>query len=295
MRPALHTVLKLAPVLLPCLLLFGGGLALAVAQSLGLWLPFPHAGAMGDAYVALWKGHMADSFLLSLRVGLVSAALSVVLGTMLAVGLWRMPAGLQQLGVVYKIPLILPHIAVAFIVLVFFAKSGLLSSLAYHAGLIDRPAAFPSLVFGGSGVGMIMAYVYKETPFVLLMAYASLKRLDGRLLDTAHMLGAGMWMQWRCVLLPHLAPALHTSFIILFLYAFGAFEIPFLLGESKPGMLSIEAYNLYFQRDLSFRPQAMAVLVCMFVFSLGFIVLYMRAVQRFASRRPGAAARERKL
>jgi len=284
MRPALHTILKLAPVLLPFLLLFAGGLALAVAQSLGWWLPFPHQGAAGDAYRQLLSPHMAASFLLSLRVGFVSAAASVALGTLLAVGLWRMPSRMQQMGVVYKIPLILPHIAVAFIVLVFFARSGVLSAAAYHAGLISGQEEFPSILFGGSGSGMIMAYVYKQTPFVILMAYASLKRLDPRLLETARMLGAGMGMQWRRVLLPHLAPVLHTSFIILFLHAFGAFEIPFMLGESRPAMPGIEAYSLYFQRDLSHRPAAMAILVCMFLFSLAFIVLYTRAARRFSVR-----------
>lgn len=290
----MRTVLKLAPVLVPCLLLFGGGLVLAVAQSLGMGLPFPYAGGTWDAYMALWRGHMVDSFVLSLRVGALSALVSVALGTVLAVSLWRMPAVLQQVGVVYKVPLILPHISVAFIVLVFFSKSGIVSSAAYHLGLVAEPAQFLSPVYDGYGTGMILAYVYKETPFVILMAYAALKRLDMRLLDTAHMLGAGMLMQWRCVLLPHLAPVLHTSFIILFLYAFGAFEIPYLLGESRPGMLSIEAFNLYFQRDLAFRPQAMAVLVGMFLFSLGFIVLYTLAVRRFA-RRPGYMPQERKL
>lgn len=294
MRPVLHTVLKLSPVLLPFILLFAGGLALAVAQSLGFGLPFPYSGGIWDGYRTLWAEHVAASFWLSLRVGFVSASLSLVLGTMFAVGLWRMPAKLQQLGVVYKIPLILPHLAVAFIVLVFFAKSGVLSSVAYHMGLVDTPADFPALLYDGSGAGMILAYVYKETPFVILMAYASLKRLDVRLLDTAHMLGAGMLMQWRCVLLPHLAPVLHTSFIILFLYAFGAFEIPFMLGESRPGMLSIEAYNFYFQRDLASRPAAMAILVCMFLFSLVFIMLYARAVQTFAARQWIAYGRDGK-
>jgi putative spermidine/putrescine transport system permease protein len=71
-----------------------------------------------------------------------------------------------------------------------------------------------------------------------------------------------------------------TTFIILFLYSFGAFDIPFLLSESRPEMLSVFVYNLYFQRDLSRRPDAMATLVVMLLFSGLFILLYSHFVSR---------------
>ena len=156
---------------------------------------------------------------------------------------------------VYKIPLILPHIAVAFLVLVFWTKSGFVSSICFHLGWVQRPGDFPSVVYGGTGLGMILAYLYKETPFVILLAWAVLKRLDPRLIQTAYMLGAGRWRVFRRVVLPHMRHVLHTTFIILFLYGFGAFDIPFLVGESSPGMLSIEAFNLYFRRSLADRPR----------------------------------------
>jgi putative spermidine/putrescine transport system permease protein len=77
-----------------------------------------------------------------------------------------------------------------------------------------------------------------------------------------------------------MAPAMHTSFIILFLYGFGAFDIPFILGESRPGMLSIHVYNLYFKHDLVRRPEAMAILTLMFLFAVIFIIAYAKIVQR---------------
>lgn len=79
-------------------------------------------------------------------------------------------------------------------------------------------------------------------------------------------------------MLPRLTPALHTGFIILFLYGFGAFDIPFFLGESRPGMLSIQVYNLYFKHDLARRPEAMAILTLMFCFAVIFIIAYSKAV-----------------
>ncbi len=131
---------------------------------------------------------------------------------------------------------------------------------------------------------MILAYVFKEVPFVIILALAVLRRMDPRLVETARMLGAKPTAVFLRVVLPHMLPALHTAFIILFLYGFGAFDIPFLLGESSPAMLSIETYNLYFRRDLVNRPTAMAILVCMFLFSAVFIVLYTRIAARISGK-----------
>lgn len=277
-----RTLVKLSPLALPFGLLFLGGFGLALAQSLGFGLPFPYAGGPLDAYARLLEPHYLRSFALSLWVGVWSAMLPVALGSVLAYAFWKLPRQLQRAGVVYKVPLILPHVAVGFIVLVMFSRSGWLASLGHALGLLDGPEQFPVQLYAG-GLGMILAYVYKGTPFVLLLALAALRRMDPRLVDTARMFGAGEWQILRSVILPHLRPVMHTTFIILCLYAFGAFDIPFLLGQSDPGMLSIEVYNLYFMRDLVNRPTAMAILVCMFLFSIAFIAGYVRIAARLSA------------
>lgn len=279
-----RTLLKLSPLLVPLVVLFLGGLCMGVAQSLGFWLPVPHEGTLFSAYAQLLRPHILSAALHSVWVAWASTALSVGIGAVLAYLIWRLPATWQQKSVIYKIPLILPHIGVAFIVLVFWSQSGLIASLAHQIGLIDAPGQFPSLIHGTSGAGMILAYVFKEVPFVIILALAVLKRMDPRLVQTAAMLGASPVTVFRRIALPHMAPALHTAGIILFLYGFGAFDIPFLLGDSNPSMLSIEAFNLYFRRDLVNRPEAMAILVCMFLFSLGFIVVYTRMAARLSNR-----------
>lgn len=268
----------LSPLLIPFLLFFAGGITLAALQSLGMGLPFPYDGGMLDSYEALLTPYMLRSFLLSVKVGALAAFFSVVIGTVLAIGLWRMPSLLQQAGVIYKIPLILPHVAVGFIVFFFWAKSGLVSSAMFHVGVIETPQDFPSILFDNHGWGMIIAYTYKQIPFALLMVYSSLKRLDMRLLETAYMLGASRIRAFCTVTYPHINTVVHSTFCILFLFGFGAFEIPFLLGGSQPAMLSIEAYNMYFRKELYHRPQAMAILIGIFIFSVAFLTIYLRAV-----------------
>lgn len=283
-RTGTWPALRLAPLFIPFGLIFLGGLILAAAQSLGWLTPTPSPGGPGAAYIRLASDPWFWSSLgFTLYVALVSALLSVVGGTLVAYAAWRLPRRLLGLALVYKIPLVLPHIAVAFVVLIVWTQSGFMASVAWQLGWIDRPADFPAVLFSGFGLGLIMAYAYKGGAFVVLLVWAALRRLDPRQIEAAGMLGAGRVMILRSVVLPHLRPVLHTTFIILFLYAFGAFDIPFLLSESYPGMLSIMAFDLFFRRDLSHRPEAMAVLTIMFVFAVAFIYLYVRMVAHLES------------
>lgn len=267
----------LAPLLIPYCALFCAGMALTLAQSLGLFLPLGAGEATLDHYRVLLKDlAIVQSLGLSLFVALVSATGSVLGGTALALALWRMPSGLRRVGVISKIGLILPHVAVAFLILLFLGRTGLVSSVLFQTGLISSPEEFPNILHTGSGLGMIMAFLLKGVPFALLLVGAVLFGFDIRLIQTARMLGAGPWRTFRTVTLPRLLPAMHSAFIILFLYAFGSFDIPFVLGESHPGMLSIRVYDIFFQRDLDQRPLAMAILTLMFLFAALFAMLYNR-------------------
>ncbi len=267
----------LAPLLLPYCALFCAGMALTMAQSLGLFLPLgPGAATLEHYQVLLEDQAMGQSLGLSLFVAFTSAAGSVLGGTLLALALWSMPPGLRRVGVVSKVGLILPHVAVAFLVLLMLSRTGLVSSVLYHAGIISSPEEFPNILHTGSGLGMILAFLLKGVPFALLLIGAVLFGFDIRLVQTARMLGAGRLRTFWSVTLPRLLPAMHSAFIILFLYAFGSFDIPFVLGESHPGMLSIRVFDIFFQRDLGQRPQAMAILTLMFVFSALFAMLYNR-------------------
>jgi len=272
-------ILHLMPILIPFAALFMTGIIITVLQSFGIGFALPEGTGFLSAYREVFQ---SPFFLASVRhslwIGLVSASVSVMTGMFLALLIWNTTSRVKKYSVVYKIPLILPHITVAFIVMIIFSQSGLLASLAYQAGLLSEPADFPNLFYNKTGTGIILSYIWKEVPFATLMILSVLQKLDIRYIQTGTMLGAGFFRKLRHLILPHIAPAVHTTFIILFLYSFGAFDIPFLVGESSPQMLSITVFNLYFRAQLSSRPQAMAILTMMFLFSMIFITLYTRAV-----------------
>ena len=282
--------LKLLPALVPVCLFFVGGIALTVVQSFGMMNPLVHDSSIWTAYeTVLSQRHFLISILFSFYVALMSSTIASVLGTLLAYGIWRLPISLQRQTVVYKIPLILPHIAVAFITMIFLSQSGLISSLCHTLGITSTMEQFPNLIFSRFGAGEIVAYSAKESAFVTLMALAVLMKFDRRYVDTAKQLGGGEIRIFFSIVLPHLKGILASTFLILFIYSFGAFEIPYILGNSSPGMLSLQVYDYYFKHDLSQRPVAMALLVILFVVSSFLAYLYFQLSSRF-TKHPRAVA-----
>lgn len=279
----LRIALHLMPVAVPLVLLFGGGLGMGIAQSTGAATPVStHVHGF-----AAYRDLLSDTFFLkslaySLYVGFASALLSVTIGTVVAYFIWRLPPRLRGHTIAYKIPLVLPHIAVAFIIVLVFSRTGIISSLLFQLKMIGSEREFPRILYSGNGAGLIIAYVYKEVPFVVLMTLSVLQRLDARLFTTARVLGASRIRTFHTVVLPFIGPAVSSTFIILFLYGFGAFDIPFILGESDPQMLPVYVYSLYFQRNLELRPYAMAALTIVFAVSFLFIIAYAKLVARIS-------------
>ncbi len=274
----------LLTILIPFMLLFLAGILMTVLQSFCLLdYGYRYPSAL-FAYSMLFKDSwFIRSWLFSLYTAFVSAAAATAAGTVLASWIWSLPVRMQRLAFLHRIFLILPHISVAFIIIILLSKTGVVASIFYHAGIISSPAGFPPLVFSGNGIDIIAGYTVKEIPFVMVLITGMLAKLDSRQADTARMLGAGPFMIFTRVIMPFIMPVVNTSFIILFIYSFGAFDLPFILGDSYPGMLSMRIYEYYFQRDLYYRPVAMAILTLVFLFSIVFIIIYSRIVGRISN------------
>jgi putative spermidine/putrescine transport system permease protein len=216
------------------------------------------------------------SLLFSLFIALISSFLSIFLGTIIATGIWRLPDKLRIMAIVYKIPLILPHITIAFITVLFLSKPGVLSRISYHLGLIENFITFPNILYSGKGIGIIIAYTIKETTFVILMVLGVLLKLPETQIQTAKMLGANHLQTFLTVVIPFIKPAVKMSFIIIFLYSLGAFDIPYIMSESQPEMISVSIYNTFFKRDLIHRPEAAAELIILFTISLTLLISFFK-------------------
>lgn len=268
-------------MLLPALavigVLFVGGLALAMAESLGYFAPtgensltFRHYVELSqdsEAYLSLW---------LTLKLATVATVISACCALALALGLREFARRSRLVNVLLQVPLAIPHLVMAGTLITLIAPSGLLARAAYAAGFIRQPADFPVLISDRYGIGIVLAYILKEVPFISLMTLALLARLGDEYEQVARTLGASAWQRFRYVTLPMVAPAVVSSSLIVFAFIFGAFEVPFVLGRPYPAMVSVVAQQRYLNVNLAMRPGAIALAVISALLTVALAWMYLR-------------------
>jgi putative spermidine/putrescine transport system permease protein len=274
-------ILLMAPALLVIGLLFAGGLVIAMAQSLGYFAPVEEGGFTLAHYSLLWSDReFRMSLAVTLMIATAATIISAAAGLAIALALRGLVVRYRSLNFWLQVPLAVPHLVMAVALINVIAPSGLIARLVYAAGLIDEPADFPALINDRYGVGIIMAYVLKETPFVATMTLALLLRLGDEAL--ARTLGASAWQRLRYVTLPLVAPAAVSAALVVFAFIFGAFEVPYLLGRPYPAMISVVAQRRYLDVNLAERPGAIAVAVVISAITAALVWLYLRLARRLA-------------
>jgi putative spermidine/putrescine transport system permease protein len=272
------------PALLPALAvilgLFMGGWALGAAQSLG-YLPLTGPTAWSAAaYARLWqRNDFLASLGLTLWIALASTLLSSLLALISALTLRRLIWGRAWATFIFQLNLPIPHSVGAVAMLLLLGQSGFLARLAHGAGLIDGPADFPALTHDPFALGIILEYSWKSTTFIGITVLAALVALGDEYEAAARSLGANAWQRFYRVTLPLVTPALMSAAVLTFAFAFGAFEVPYLLGQRYPSALPVLAYRSYVDVDLAARPEAMAISMVIALITSVAVLLYMRVMR----------------
>src|ERR1700761_7577033 len=108
-------------------------------------------------------------------------------------------------------------------------------------------------------IGVMIADIWKTTPFVAIIVLAGLVMLPGDVYEAAEMDGASGWYTFWHVTLPLLRPTIALAVMFRILQAFGLFDLPYVMTGGGPGTstqsLSILAFNALF-KNLAFGPGA---------------------------------------
>lgn len=280
MLERLRIWLLLTPALIVIGGLFLGGLAAGLARSFNY---MPVIG-LTEPDLSAYRAVLSDpAFLrglgLSLHIALTSTLISAVLGVAAVLMLRRSFLGRGLMNFLFQLNLTIPHLVGAIGILYLFSQSGSFARLAYAVGMIDAPGGFPALVFDPYAIGIILQYVWKEGPFIGVIVLAQMQAIGTDHEAVARSLGATRWQAFRHVLLPMVAPGLAGACIIVFAFAFGAYEIPAILGASHPQALPVLAYESYTAVDLARRPQAMAMAMVIAVISGALILVALRLLR----------------
>ena len=131
-------------------------------------------------------------------------------------------------------------------------------------------------------VPILLADIWKTTPFVALLLLAGLQNIEPELYEAARVDGAGSWQRFWHVTLPLLRPAIWVALIFRMLDAFRVFDLIFVLTGGGPGTAT-EPVALYvfktLLQDLRFGfGSALSVIVFLVTFLLAWV--YIRLVGR---------------
>lgn len=111
-------------------------------------------------------------------------------------------------------------------------NEGILNGILLYLGIIDAPI---QILFTNWAILAGMAYVY--LPLMVLPIYASLEKLDFRLVEAGFDLYATPFQVLRRIILPLVKPGLIAGSILVFIPSLGAYVTPSILGGGKNMML----------------------------------------------------------
>lgn len=274
--------LLLFPAIITIVLLFFGGLFDGFLKSLGYFPAIGETEFTIKSYSSLLQSDAFwDSLIVTIRIAALSAAISAILGAIVAVALFMIQETSKSRALnfwnrLFQLPLTIPHLVGGYVIVLLFMQSGFLSKILAAIGVIDQIPDFPVLVNDSFGWGIILTYAWKEAPFVALMVYPVLARIHKQWRDVSRVYGARNRDFIREIVVPAILPAWIVAAFIVFVFTFSAFEVPFLLGVTYPSMLPVYSYQLYSSGTLADRPEALAInlVLALLTVLLGLIAYY---------------------
>lgn len=278
-------------LLLPFFCLTALVLAAAVIvllQSLG-YIPAFGLTQLTTAYFAdiFTNTDFLRSLSVSVYLAFVSASVAAVLGVLIAAALTALKKTDSAELHIIRLPILVPHMVVAVFVVTIFSQTGLLARIAYALGLISDYAQFPQLLYTESFIGVILAYLWKEIPFVAYFVLSLMSSISNTLGQAAENLGASPLRSFFQVTLPLTMPSILNAFLIIFIFAFGGYELPTLLGPTLPKALPVLAYLEFSSPDLLHRPYAMAANAVILFISCATALLYLFLTRRLVKKLGG--------
>jgi ABC-type sugar transport system permease subunit len=241
------------------------------------WLGNPFIGlsnyleAMRDS--RFWSALAHTTFFAVTSVGL-----ELIVGLGLALALNRAFRGRGLVRAAVLIPWAIPTVVSALLWrFMFEGQSGIVNSLLVSLGILGEPVVW-FIRPAAAWVPVVLADVWKTTPFVALLLLAGLQNIDASLYEAARIDGASAWRQFRHVTLPLLKPALLVALIFRTLDAFRVFDLVYALTGGGPGTstepIALYTFNTLLQNLQFGYGSALSIIVFVVTFSLA--LLYIR-------------------
>ena len=219
-----------------------------------------------------------------------TVSLELVLGLALALAMQRATRGRGLVRATVLVPWALPTVVAALLWrFLFESRAGVVNAVLTALGVIHEPIVWLAGAYT-AWVPVILADVWKTTPFVALLLLAGLQGIDPALYEAAAIDGASRWRTLTRITIPLLRPAILVAVVFRTLDAVRVFDLVYVLTGGGPGTAT-EPVALYtfsaLLQNLRFGYGA-ALSVVIFAIAFALALLYVRLLGGAADDAPAA-------
>ncbi|ASA76855.1 iron ABC transporter permease [Thermococcus sp. 5-4] len=179
--------------------------------------------------------------------------------------------GKGTIKAVLTVPFVMPSVMVALGYILLFGKSGFIT------GLIGRDLG---IIYSWKGI--LLAHAFYNFPIVIRMVSSLWQRVNPHYEEAAMALGAKGWTLFRKVTLPMISPAIFASAMLTFVFCFLSFSIPLIIGGYQYATIEVDIFTSIMVL-LDFKTGS-ALAIIQIILSMGFMYLYLRALDAYAKR-----------
>ncbi|MCU1659292.1 MAG: transporter permease [Pseudonocardiales bacterium] len=219
------------------------------------------------------------ALLVTLIITVVSVAIELVLGMLLALLMHRTPFGRGTVRTAILVPY-----GIVTVVAAFSWQYAWTPSTGYLSAMLNNAA--PLTHYGQAIAVIILAEVWKTTPFMALLLMAGLALVPEDLQKAAKVDGATAWQRFTRITLPLMKPAILVALLFRTLDAFRIFDNIFILtaGGNNTYSVSILGYdNLFTALNLGIG-SAISILIFLCVAIIAFLF-----IRGFGAAAPGSS------
>jgi putative spermidine/putrescine transport system permease protein len=159
---------------------------------------------------------------------------SIAIGGYLVLG--ENPRAVAILRWLYRWPLFIPFIVVGQILRTFLAKNGLMNNILVGAGILT-PLQTTGLL---DWRGIVIAFVWKQTPFVALLVSGAMASIDRGTIEAARNLGASRFRILWEIIVPQVRGTLSVGLILSFVTMMSVLSVPLMINAQSPTMITAD-------------------------------------------------------
>ncbi len=211
-----------------------------------------------------------------------TVVISLVLGLIMALAIDQLPKRFTSLRGIILVPWVIPGIVVGYLFMYMFdVEVGIFNYVLQKLHVIQQ--FLPWLMNGDLAmIAIIVAHVWNQAPFYMLMFTAGLKAIPEDVKEAAYVEGASRWQEFWHVTMPHLKGILVITSLLMVIRNFNNFPIIFTMTGGGPVYTTttsvIYIYRLAFEQyDMGY---ASAVGIIWVIVLLILSIFYVRALQK---------------